>query len=99
MEMASNYNEDGEEAMQTVPDNLTYTQLWQEAQDVDDEVQRILREHAMPINDDELEHAEEVEEDDGIQWVMLFKFLMRFSFVQAIISNDFFLSSSLLFRR
>jgi hypothetical protein len=34
----------------------------------------------MPINDDELEHAEEAQEDDdGMQWVILYFFQMRFS--------------------
>jgi rRNA-processing protein FCF1 len=65
--MASNFNEEDEEGQQVVPDNSAYNQLWQEALDVDEEVQRILRDHAMPINDDELEHPEEAEEEDEIQ--------------------------------
>lgn len=69
--MASNYNEEDEEGQEIVPDNSANNQLWQEALDVDEEVQwRILQEHAMPINDDELEHAEEAqeeEEEDGMK--------------------------------
>ncbi len=71
--MASNYNEEDKEGQQTIPDNSVYNQLWQEALDVDEEVQRILQEHALPINDDELEHAEEAqEEEDEMMWVILF---------------------------
>nr|CAH0101872.1 unnamed protein product [Daphnia galeata] len=69
LEMASNYNEEDVEEQQTIPDdNSTYNQLWQDALDIDEEVQRILQEHSMPINDDELENAEEAQEDDdGMQ--------------------------------
>lgn len=71
--MASNYNEEDEQQTIITPDNPSaYDQLWQDALDVDDEVQRILQDHAMPINDDELEHAEEAEEDDGMQWVIFY---------------------------
>jgi hypothetical protein len=58
--MTSNYNEEDVEDQQTITeDNPIYNQLWQDALDFDEEVQRILQEHSMPINDDELEHTEE----------------------------------------
>ena len=91
--MASNYNEEDVEDQQTIPeDNSTYNQLWQDALDVDEEVQRILQEHSMPINHDELEHAEEAQEDDdGMQWVILNFFLNPiFVLVQPWLSEMFF---------
>ncbi len=104
--MASNYNEEDEEGQEIIPDNSAYNQLWQEALDVDEEVQRILQEHALPINDDELEHAEEaLEEEEGeMKWVIFFSFktLMRVSFVHP--RNGIFVfcvtsQSSVLFHR
>ena len=99
--MASNYNEEDVEEQQTIPDdNSTYNQLWQDALDIDEEVQRILQEHSMPINDDELEHAEEAQEDDdGMQWVILYFFLNAiFVFVQPWLSEMFFLRDFLFHR-
>ncbi|EFX63037.1 hypothetical protein DAPPUDRAFT_336028, partial [Daphnia pulex] len=62
--MASIYNEEDEEGQEIIPDNSAYNQLWQRALDVEEVVQRILQEHALPINDDELEHAEEAQEEE-----------------------------------
>ena len=105
--MASNYNEEDVEDQQTIPeDNSTYNQLWQDALDVDEEVQRILQEHSMPINHDELEHAEEAQEyDNGMQWVILFFFFKSdFRVRSTVIERNvfcviFFSPSSWLFYR
>lgn len=58
--MASNWPEENEDVNQQESietETSTYDQLWKEALDVDDEVQRILREHAITV-----EPAEEITE-------------------------------------
>lgn len=62
--MASIYNEEDEEGQEIIPDNSAYNQLWQRALDIEEVVQRILQEHALPINDDELEHVDESQEEE-----------------------------------
>ena len=73
--MASNYNPEDEDVQLPILDNSTYNQLWQEALDVDDEVQRILHDHGIPINDDEL--PQPAEEDDGTEWVTVYDLFVR----------------------
>lgn len=61
--MASNWTAEEEEPQQLLTDSnpADYNQLWKEAQDVDEEVQRILLEHG--ANVDSLPEQQPVDED------------------------------------
>lgn len=64
--MASNWieEEDGEPQQLTETDPADYDQLWKQALDVDDEVQRILLDHG--LNVDSLPEGEIAEDDQNV---------------------------------